>query len=77
MDTHQLPEGVTVGFNRKDDAEWFVYYNRSKIGNVRHRFTPNLTYDAYRDGRLIYEGAVSLKRAAQALADFSKFPVKR
>lgn len=77
MDTHQLPEGVTVGFNRKDNAEWFVYFNRVKIGHVRHRFTPELTYDAYRDGSIIFQGALTLKRAAQALSDYSTVAVRR
>lgn len=62
----------------KDPAETHVLWSKAryKIGNVRMRYTPQLTFDAYRNGLHIYSGA-TLERAAQAVADYSTNPVGR
>ena len=63
----------------KDPAETHVLWSKAryKIGNVRMRYTPQLTFDAYRNGTLIHEGATTLERAAQSVADYSTLPVGR
>lgn len=63
----------------KDPAETHVLWSKAryKIGHVRMRFTPEATFDAYRNGMLIHEGADSLERAAQSVADYSTLPVGR
>lgn len=61
----------------KDPAETHVLWSKARyrIGNVRERRLPHLTFDAYRNGYLIYSGS-TLERAAQALADYSTRPVR-
>lgn len=63
----------------RDPAETHVLWSKAryKIGNVRERYTPERTYDAYRNGMLVYSGADTLERAAQAVADYSTNPVGR
>lgn len=62
---------ITTDFDKKDMASTIIFADGKKVGNVRERFTPQKTYDAYRNGRLIYTGAETFDRAAQALVDFS------
>lgn len=62
---------VTFDIDNKDDASTIVRVNGKKVGNVRERYTPKKTFDAYRNGRHIYMGADTFERAVQALVDFS------
>lgn len=63
----------------KDPAETHVLWSKAryKIGHVRVRFTPEETYDAYRNGLHVLSGAKTLEQAAQAVADYSTLPVGR
>jgi hypothetical protein len=62
-------KGLDLIPHPKDDAETKVFLDGVHIGNVRVRYTPELTFDAWRFGRLVYGGAPTLIRAAEALVD--------
>lgn len=63
---------IKIGLpSRKDPAERPVFFDRVRIGTIRERYTPNLTFDAWKNGLLIYSPAETMERAAQALADYS------
>lgn len=55
-----------------DSAETKVFIDGVHIGNVRRRYTPAETFDAWEFGRLVYAEAPTLERAAQALVDLHK-----
>lgn len=52
-----------------DMAETKVFLDGVHLGNVRVRYTPEQGFDAWKFGRLVYEGASTIERAAQALVD--------
>lgn len=62
-------KGLSLIPHPSDVAETKVFLDGKHIGNVRVRYIPAETFDAWQFGRLVYTGASTLERAAQALVD--------
>lgn len=62
-------KGLDLIPHPSDVAETKVFLDGVHIGNVRVRYTPAETFDAWKFGQLVYTGASTIERAAQALVD--------